>query len=136
APFVAGAFTLLGVAPDPSLPWKTGGAGLFDVTSGANGGCPGYLCNAGPGYDAPTGWGTPNGLLLGATGALLGSDDALHPAAREDGSGSQGCSMAAARAAPESMPLVLVAAAALRARRRRAERSRSDKRGERFLANA
>jgi subtilase family serine protease len=36
---------------------------LNDITSGANGSCnPSYLCNAGPGYDGPTGWGTPNGV--------------------------------------------------------------------------
>ena len=35
---------------------------LFDVTSGSNGLCaPTYLCTAGPGYDGPTGLGTPNG---------------------------------------------------------------------------
>ncbi|GAA1261045.1 hypothetical protein GCM10009665_58610 [Kitasatospora nipponensis] len=35
---------------------------LFDVTSGNNGSCsPSYLCTAGPGYDGPTGLGTPNG---------------------------------------------------------------------------
>ena len=37
-------------------------ASLFDVTSGSNGTCsPSYLCTAGPGYDGPTGLGTPNG---------------------------------------------------------------------------
>jgi len=38
---------------------------LYDVTSGSNGQCDHkgqYRCNAGPGYDGPTGWGTPNGL--------------------------------------------------------------------------
>jgi subtilase family serine protease len=36
---------------------------LFDVTSGSDGSCsPAYLCTAGPGYDGPTGWGTPNGV--------------------------------------------------------------------------
>jgi hypothetical protein len=36
-----------------------------DVTTGSNGFCLGsYLCTAGPGYDAPTGVGTPNGLGL------------------------------------------------------------------------
>ncbi len=45
--------------------------GLFDVTSGSNGSCSGkrkrggsgaaYFCTAGPGYDGPTGLGTPNG---------------------------------------------------------------------------
>jgi hypothetical protein len=33
---------------------------LNDVTSGSNGSCGGsYLCTAGPGYDGPTGLGTP-----------------------------------------------------------------------------
>ena len=36
---------------------------LFDVTSGSNGSCGGtYFCTAGPGYDGPTGLGTPNGI--------------------------------------------------------------------------
>ncbi|HTT97748.1 MAG TPA: hypothetical protein VMF58_06830 [Rhizomicrobium sp.] len=36
---------------------------LFDITSGGSGSCdPDYLCNAGPGYDGPTGTGTPNGV--------------------------------------------------------------------------
>ncbi|MBV8559328.1 MAG: S53 family peptidase, partial [Acidimicrobiia bacterium] len=37
---------------------------LFDITSGNNGRCrrtPQQLCTAGPGWDGPTGWGTPNG---------------------------------------------------------------------------
>jgi len=35
------------------------------VTSGSNGRCSksySYICNAGVGYDGPTGWGTPNGV--------------------------------------------------------------------------
>jgi len=43
-------------------------ASLFDVTSGSNGRCtgrhsgvPSLMCNAGTGYDGPTGNGTPNG---------------------------------------------------------------------------
>jgi hypothetical protein len=36
---------------------------LNDITSGSNGSCsPASLCTAGPGYDGPTGLGTPNGL--------------------------------------------------------------------------
>jgi subtilase family serine protease len=38
---------------------------LFDVTSGANGSCRDkikLMCTAGPGYDGPTGLGTPNGI--------------------------------------------------------------------------
>ena len=34
---------------------------LYDVTSGSNGSCGGtHFCTAGPGYDGPTGLGTPN----------------------------------------------------------------------------
>ncbi|MFJ3958268.1 hypothetical protein [Arthrobacter sp. NPDC090010] len=44
-----------------SLPYANPGA-LFDVTSGSNGSCPTALwCNAGTGWDGPTGLGTPNG---------------------------------------------------------------------------
>ena len=44
-----------------SSPYSHTGA-LFDVTSGSNGTCtPAYLCTAGPGFDGPTGLGTPNG---------------------------------------------------------------------------
>jgi hypothetical protein len=38
---------------------------LFDVTQGANftpSSVCGYLCTAEPGYDGPTGLGTPNGV--------------------------------------------------------------------------
>jgi hypothetical protein len=36
---------------------------LFDVVSGSNGSCGGvYWCKAGPGYDGPSGLGTPNGI--------------------------------------------------------------------------
>ena len=38
---------------------------LFDVTSGRNGSCgnkrTAYLCTGSPGYDGPSGIGTPNG---------------------------------------------------------------------------
>ncbi len=34
---------------------------LDDVTSGSNGSCGSYLCEAGPGYDGPTGLGSPYG---------------------------------------------------------------------------
>ncbi|MGW1194606.1 S53 family peptidase [Streptomyces sp. NPDC002536] len=45
-----------------SFPYANTGA-LNDVTNGATTTCsPSYLCTAGPGYDGPTGWGTPNGL--------------------------------------------------------------------------
>ena len=44
-----------------SYPYAHTGS-LFDATSGSNGSCAGsYLCTAGPGYDGPTGLGTPDG---------------------------------------------------------------------------
>ena len=44
-----------------SYPYSHSSA-LNDVTSGSNGSCGGsYLCTAGPGYDGPSGLGTPNG---------------------------------------------------------------------------
>ena len=66
APFVAGAWaraSLVGtVGSSPETVWKNSGA-WYDVTSGTNSRhCrSGYLCQAGDGYDGPTGWGTPNG---------------------------------------------------------------------------
>ena len=35
---------------------------LWDVTTGNNGGCGNYICQAGPGYDGPTGMGTPHNV--------------------------------------------------------------------------
>jgi hypothetical protein len=50
---------------------------INDVTSGSDGTCaPAYLCTAGPGYDGPTGLGTPNGTAAfasGPTGTLSGT---------------------------------------------------------------
>ncbi len=66
SPLVASVYALAG-KPVPgtypaSYPYANTSA-LYDVTSGANGLCsPAYLCTAGPGYDGPTGWGTPDGV--------------------------------------------------------------------------
>jgi N-acetylneuraminic acid mutarotase len=50
---------------------------LNDVTSGDNGSCtPAYLCTAGPGYDGPTGLGTPAGpdaFAIGPHGSVRGT---------------------------------------------------------------
>ena len=66
APYVAGVIALAGnpaAFPDASRLYAAPAAGLNDVTDGSNGSCEGdYLCTAVPGYDAPTGNGTPNGL--------------------------------------------------------------------------
>ena len=71
APFVAAAFTALEVAASPSFP-STHSADFFDVVQGDNGSCGvAKFCNAGVGYDGPTGWGVLNGSLLrqGSTNA-------------------------------------------------------------------
>ena len=64
APIVASAYALAangaGITT-PAYAYAHAGA-LFDVASGSNGNCGGsYLCTAVPGYDGPTGLGTPNG---------------------------------------------------------------------------
>jgi subtilase family serine protease len=65
APIVASTYALAangaGITT-PGYAYAHAGA-LFDVTSGSNGNCGGsYLCTAVPGYDGPTGLGTPNGI--------------------------------------------------------------------------
>jgi hypothetical protein len=62
APLIAAVFALSGNTSDPAAPYAHAGQ-LFDVTSGSNGSCsPSYLCNAGPGFDGPTGLGAPQGV--------------------------------------------------------------------------
>ena len=64
APIIASVYALAGTpgAADfpASYPYQNAGS-LFDVTSGRNGGCGAPICNAGTGWDGPTGLGTPNG---------------------------------------------------------------------------
>jgi hypothetical protein len=87
-PFVAGALTSLGIANgqfSPAWVWQNPN-NFYDVTTGNNintsssgsnaaacSASPAYFCTAGVGYDGPTGWGTPNGILL-ATALPPGSD--------------------------------------------------------------
>jgi hypothetical protein len=80
APIVAGVYALAG-APRPDTPANSypyaNPKALHDVTEGANASCGGsYLCTAQPGYDGPTGLGTPNGLAafaIGPRGTLGGT---------------------------------------------------------------
>jgi subtilase family serine protease len=64
SPIIASVYALAGnskTSSAASIPYAHTSA-LFDVTTGSNGSCsPAYLCTAGPGYDGPTGLGTPNG---------------------------------------------------------------------------
>jgi subtilase family serine protease len=62
APLIGGIYGVNGgVVNFGSDPYANTGS-LNDVTSGSNGSCTlAYQCTAGPGYDGPTGLGTPNG---------------------------------------------------------------------------
>lgn len=69
SPIMASVYALAGNASSLDAAqsvWQHGGtSALNDVTSGSNGTCSSsypYICNAGVGYDGPTGWGTPNGV--------------------------------------------------------------------------
>lgn len=66
SPIIAAAYALAGPVEPNTYAAQTiyrHTDSLFDVTGGADGSCsPAYLCTAGTAYDAPTGWGTPNGL--------------------------------------------------------------------------
>ncbi|MFI6060376.1 carboxypeptidase regulatory-like domain-containing protein [Streptomyces sp. NPDC051286] len=81
APIIASAYALAGTPATGSAPNTYPYAqpsALNDVTSGSNGSCwpAGYLCAAGPGYDGPTGLGTPNGLAAfrsGPQGTVTGT---------------------------------------------------------------
>jgi subtilase family serine protease len=64
APIIAGVYALAGNAGAVtygSYPYRHR-QGLFDVASGRNGSCGGYLCTGQVGYDGPSGLGTPNGI--------------------------------------------------------------------------
>lgn len=61
---VAAAYALAGNAAtvDPGRQLSRSRGGLFDITTGSNGACGDLTCTAGPGYDGPSGYGTPNGI--------------------------------------------------------------------------
>ena len=64
SPLVAGIYAATGHGGEaPSFAY--GHAGMYwDVTSGSNGSCGAPLCQAGSGWDGPTGVGTPNAAML------------------------------------------------------------------------
>jgi subtilase family serine protease len=62
APLIAGVYGSNGGTANYGADPYSHTANLWDVTSGSNGSCGGtYLCTAVPGFDGPTGLGTPNG---------------------------------------------------------------------------
>ena len=92
SPIIASVYAL--AYPDvPTSTTYASPSSLFDVTSGSNGSCGGtYLCTGLPGYDGPTGLGTPCGTADFGTGpfttpALLdvGADPARAAVALEAG---------------------------------------------------
>jgi len=62
SPIIASVFALAGgvTTYSASIPYAHSSS-LFDITSGGNGRCGTVLCNAAPGWDGPTGLGTPDG---------------------------------------------------------------------------
>jgi subtilase family serine protease len=65
SPIIASVFALAGTPAAGTYPTSyiyAHHTALYDVTVGSNGSCRKTLwCNAGAGYDGPTGWGTPDG---------------------------------------------------------------------------
>ncbi len=76
APIIAATYALAGrpgAVDNPARYPYAHARRLYDVTSGSDGSCGGsYLCEGGPGYDGPTGLGTPDG-----TGAFKAVDNAV-----------------------------------------------------------
>jgi subtilase family serine protease len=97
APIIAGVYALAGTplasASPASFLYQHSGS-LYDVASGNNGSCsPAVLCTSGPGWDGPTGLGTPDGLTAFQPGSrstvaagALPPNSATRPAAGSPGS--------------------------------------------------
>ena len=70
SPLVAAMYALAGTPTantyPVTYPYQRPGS-LFDITEGTNGTCGDVLCNAGPGWDGPTGLGTPDGVTALST---------------------------------------------------------------------
>ncbi len=74
APLVATMVAAAGLAPQiTGGDWfATHANALHDVVSGGNGGCATSVCNAGTGWDGPTGYGTPDMARLTDAGPMVG----------------------------------------------------------------
>jgi hypothetical protein len=99
SPFVAGVYALYGIgASGPAYSYQHP-ANFFDVTTGTNGTCGTLMCNAGAGWDGPTGNGTVNGAAFsgggtgsGGTGSGgTGSGGGCTPACSGKACGDDGC---------------------------------------------
>lgn len=103
APIIAGAYALAGSLPSrgyaAAVPYAHPRQ-LNDVVQGSTGTCaPAYLCTAGPGYDGPTGLGTPNGVA-----AFTAAGPAAVKAAGRPRTGGASPRQAPAKAAAASVP--------------------------------
>jgi hypothetical protein len=92
SPFVAGVYARYGITPanDASFAYAHSSQ-FFDVTTGKNGTCGGALCNAGAGWDGPTGLGSPNGATLGGNGGGGGGGGTCTPSCNGKTCGDDGC---------------------------------------------
>ncbi|MBV9940772.1 MAG: PKD domain-containing protein [Solirubrobacterales bacterium] len=79
-PLIAGYYAITGVAGATPRWAYAAGSSLNDVVSGSSGNCAAgiaYICNAGPGYDGPTGVGSISGSVItgapGIGGPAIGS---------------------------------------------------------------
>jgi Putative Ig domain len=82
APIIASVYALAGTPGSSDYPAAypyshTGN--LFDVTTGNNGSCGAPMCNAGTGWDGPTGLGTPNGTAAFTPGGGTGGVTVSNP---------------------------------------------------------
>ena len=87
SPFVASVYALYGHGAEAPGWAEAHATDFFDVTTGKNGTCSGLMCNAGAGWDGPTGMGTPNGTALG--GSATCTPNCTGKACGDDGCGGQ-----------------------------------------------
>ena len=67
APLVAGIFASANHGHRTAASLAIHPPSFHDITAGKNGNCGSRLCEAGAGWDGPTGFGTPNGTVLAST---------------------------------------------------------------------
>jgi len=91
SPLVASLFAKTGQgAATGEYAW-THTSNFYDVTSGSNGSCsPSVLCNAGAGWDGPTGVGTPNATAIAGGGGTDGGTPPVDSGPPADGGGGGG----------------------------------------------
>jgi hypothetical protein len=77
SPIIASVYALAGTPASGTTPASyiySHTSSLYDVTTGETATCsPAYLCEAGVGYDGPTGWGTPDGTAAFTSGTTTGN---------------------------------------------------------------